>query len=125
MMSQNGSCRILSVEAAEKISPAGFVLRFVFGFASRFSLYAALLALGCASVLAQQTGKAAKSKSHPLSAAQATELRDYIHSTWQTLTRSQADCASLIDTKLTTKPALYFPADMQIPPTLQQIESKC
>ena len=63
--------------------------------------------------------------SHALTANQVTELKSYIHSAWKTLTRSQTDCASLADTKLTTKPVLYVPADMQVPPAVQQIESKC
>jgi alpha,alpha-trehalase len=63
--------------------------------------------------------------SHPLTAAQATELKTYIHSAWQTLTRTQSDCHSLADPKLTTKPVLYVPADMQLPAAVQEIESKC
>jgi alpha,alpha-trehalase len=63
--------------------------------------------------------------SHALTATQVTELKSYIHSAWKTLTRSQTDCASLTDTKLTTKPVLYVPADMQVPPAVQQVESKC
>jgi alpha,alpha-trehalase len=63
--------------------------------------------------------------SHPLTPAQATELKTYIHSAWQTLTRTQSDCHSLADPKLTTKPVLYVPADMQLPAAVQEIESKC
>ena len=62
---------------------------------------------------------------HALTGAQVTELKTYIHSAWKTLTRSQSDCASLVDTKLTTKPVLYVPADLQVPPAVQQLESKC
>jgi len=62
-------------------------------------------------------------KSHPLTAAQAAELKTYIHSAWQTLTRSQTDCKSFADPKLTTKPVLYVPADVDI--STQEIETKC
>src|SRR5690349_21155646 len=84
---------------------------------------ALILTLLSAFTLAQSNGS--ESKPHPLTASQAAELRDYIHSAWKTLTRSKTDCASLIDTKLTTKPALYLPADLPIPAAVQQIESKC
>src|SRR5579859_6147605 len=80
-----------------------------------------LLLFSLATSSAQQSG----SGSHPLTPAQATELKSYIHSTWQTLTRSQTDCKSLADPKLTTKPVLYVPADIQIPAAVQAVESKC
>ena len=67
----------------------------------------------------------AQSQSHPLTSAEATELKSYIHSAWQTLTRTQTDCRSLADPKLTTKPVLYVPADMQVPAEVQALESKC
>ena len=88
-------------------------------------LRALIFTLLSASAVAQSTGSESTGKPHPLTLSQAAELKNYIHSAWKTLTRSQTDCASLIDTKLTTKPALYVPADMQIPPAVQQIESKC
>jgi len=62
---------------------------------------------------------------HPLTATQTRELTDYIHSAWTTSKRSQSECASLVDSKLTTKPVLYVPADMPIPPAVQALESKC
>jgi alpha,alpha-trehalase len=65
------------------------------------------------------------SKSHPLTTAQSTELKTYIHSAWQTLTRRQSDCSSLVDPKLTTKPVLYVPAEVETPLAVQQLESKC
>jgi alpha,alpha-trehalase len=62
---------------------------------------------------------------HPLTTSQVKEITDYIHSAWTTLRRSQTDCASLVDTKLTTKPVLYVPADIPTPPAVQALESKC
>ena len=119
MMSQNGNALFQS--NSPKAVPCSALRR-----ATTFRLCssAAFVLLFIGSALCQQLSEAS-AKSHPLTAAQASELRQYIHSAWQTLTRSQTDCASLIDTKLTTKPALYFPADMQIPQAFQQIESRC
>jgi alpha,alpha-trehalase len=74
---------------------------------------------------AQETTPANAAKSHPLTATQSAELKTYIHSAWQTLTRTQTDCNSLSDPKLTTKPVLYVPADIDTPAAVQQLESKC
>ncbi|HKR31458.1 MAG TPA: trehalase family glycosidase [Terriglobales bacterium] len=120
MMSQNGSACVLHSNRLKRVTlcdlDAGF----------RFSLCALAISsiFLISSAFAQQASEPA-SKSHPLTAAQATELKNYIHSAWQTLTRSQSECASLIDTKLTTKPVLYVPADIQVPAAVQQVESKC
>ena len=75
--------------------------------------------------MAQSADAQGTASSHPLSAAQVKELKDYIHSAWTTLRRSQTECASLVDTKLTTKPVLYIPADIPTPPAVQALESKC
>lgn len=51
------------------------------------------------------------------------ELKTYIHSAWQTLTRSQTDCKSFADPKLTTTSVLYVPNDIDV--STQDIESRC
>jgi len=86
---------------------------------------AAVVCLTVLSATAQQAEAPSTAASHPLSAAQVRELTDYIHSAWTTLRRSQSECASLVDTKLTTKPVLYVPADIPVPPAVQALESKC
>src|SRR5438270_8405583 len=80
----------------------------------------ASLLLFCATLSAQS-----QNSSHPLTSEQATELKTYIHSAWQTLTRTQSDCRSLADPKLTTKPVLYVRADLELPSVVQEIERKC
>lgn len=49
----------------------------------------------------------------------------YIHSAWQTLTRSQQDCKSLTDSKITTSPILYLPAGMVKSSEMSELESRC
>src|SRR5437868_10502290 len=71
------------------------------------------------------SAQGSQSSSHPLNQGQTTELTGYIHAAWQTLTRSQTDCKSLVDSKLATKPVLYVPADIQIPGAVQEVEAKC
>jgi alpha,alpha-trehalase len=67
----------------------------------------------------------AQSESHPLTSAQAAELKGYIHTAWRTLTRNQTECRSLADPKLSSKPVVYVPADMLVPRDVQALESKC
>ena len=49
----------------------------------------------------------------------------YIHSAWETLTRSMTACASLVDTKVTTDPILYLPADVPEPAALAAVKQQC
>ena len=49
----------------------------------------------------------------------------YIHSAWDTLTRSMTDCHSLVDIKVTANPILYMPADVPAPPEVAELEQKC
>jgi alpha,alpha-trehalase len=49
----------------------------------------------------------------------------YIHSAWDTLTRSMTDCHSLVDIKVTANPILYMPADVPAPPAVTDLEQKC
>ncbi len=54
----------------------------------------------------------------------AATLR-YIHSAWDTLTRSTTDCHSLVDIKVTTNPVLYLPAEIPIPKDALEAGQKC
>jgi len=49
----------------------------------------------------------------------------YIHSAWDTLTRSATDCHSLVDVKVSASPVLYLPAEMPAPPEVAALEQKC
>ena len=49
----------------------------------------------------------------------------YIHSAWDTLTRSMTDCHSLVDIKVTANPVLYMPAETPAPPEVTALEQKC
>ncbi|HEY5069803.1 MAG TPA: trehalase family glycosidase, partial [Candidatus Acidoferrum sp.] len=49
----------------------------------------------------------------------------YIHAAWDTLTRSMTDCHSLVDTKVTTSPILYMPAELPAPPEVVALKDKC
>jgi alpha,alpha-trehalase len=49
----------------------------------------------------------------------------YIHSAWDTLTRSMTDCHSLVDIKVTVNLVLYMPAETPAPPQVTALEEKC
>ncbi|HTW78199.1 MAG TPA: trehalase family glycosidase [Terracidiphilus sp.] len=50
---------------------------------------------------------------------------NYIHASWDSLTRSVSDCAALADPKVNGTPVLYFPAEMPIPADVRSLEQKC
>ena len=49
----------------------------------------------------------------------------YIHSAWDSLTRSVTDCASLSDVKVNESPVLYLPAGFAEPADVSAVEQKC
>jgi alpha,alpha-trehalase len=61
----------------------------------------------------------------PSAAPNPEATLSYIHSAWDTLTRSMTDCHSLVDIKVTTDPILYVPAEMSPPPAVAGLEQKC
>src|ERR1017187_1856358 len=70
-------------------------------------------------IQAQQAGPGASQAPNP----EAT--LGYIHSAWDTLTRSMTDCHSLVDIKVTANPVLYMPAETPAPPEVTALEQKC
>jgi alpha,alpha-trehalase len=52
-------------------------------------------------------------------------IRSYISTGWNSLSRSLSDCSTFSDTKLTTAPQLYLPADLQVPDSVKQLPSRC
>ena len=53
------------------------------------------------------------------------KTRAYIDQAWTTLTRSMSDCASLVDTKVATRPVLYVPAQFPIPADVTDVQKRC
>jgi alpha,alpha-trehalase len=54
-----------------------------------------------------------------------TPIGEYIHDSWDTLTRSQASCTTLADPKVTTEPVLYLPFGMSVPKEIANLEKTC
>ena len=53
------------------------------------------------------------------------QIRAYISTGWDSLTRSLTDCATVVDTKLSSASVLYLPADFAVPDSVQQLEKQC
>jgi alpha,alpha-trehalase len=53
------------------------------------------------------------------------EIGQYIHNSWDTLSRSMNECKSVKDLKVTTAPILYLPAGMATPPAVAAMQTQC
>jgi alpha,alpha-trehalase len=78
-----------------------------------------ILTFALAGASAQVTPPGLPAETHPEATLQ------YIHDSWNSLTRSVADCHSLVDTKVTEAPVLYLPADVPMPKELDRLEREC
>ena len=63
--------------------------------------------------------------SHAQSAPHRAPIDQYIHQSWDTLGRSMSECASVVDSKVTTRPILYLPAGMSTPPAVAAMQHEC
>ncbi len=62
---------------------------------------------------------------HATSNAHLDDILNYIHSGWDSLTRSTNLCGAVADSKLSVAPVLYLPADLPEPPELGQLRHDC
>jgi alpha,alpha-trehalase len=53
------------------------------------------------------------------------QIRSYIASGWDSLTRSLTDCKTIVDPKLAAASVLYLPADFEVPSAVQQLQKQC
>lgn len=53
------------------------------------------------------------------------QIRGYISSAWDSLTRSLTDCNTIVDTKLSSTSILYLPADVTEPTSVQEVQRNC
>jgi alpha,alpha-trehalase len=52
-------------------------------------------------------------------------IRSYIAAGWDTLTRSQTDCNTIVDPKVVAASVLYVPADFAVPAKVEQMQERC
>ena len=53
------------------------------------------------------------------------QIRSYIASGWDSLTRSLTDCKTIVDPKLAAASVIYIPADFDVPTAVQQLQKQC
>jgi alpha,alpha-trehalase len=53
------------------------------------------------------------------------QIRAYISTGWDSLTRSLTDCGTVVDTKLATSSVLYLPADFAVPASVEKLQKQC
>lgn len=61
----------------------------------------------------------------PPSAPVTTNINQYIHDAWDTLSRSMVDCHTLIDPKIRTASVLYLPQEVPMPAQVAALEKQC
>ena len=54
-----------------------------------------------------------------------SDVLRYIHAGWASLTRSMTDCSSVKDPKVTERPVLYLPEDLETPGTVGRLQATC
>jgi alpha,alpha-trehalase len=57
--------------------------------------------------------------------ANLKEILAYIHTGWDSLTRSTSSCGAVTDTKLSAAPVIYLPAGFEFPQELTQMQRDC
>jgi len=55
--------------------------------------------------------------------ADKAKILSYIHTNWDTLSRSMTSCKSVVDPKVTTTPILYLPAGKTTPSSVTLVRS--
>src|SRR4030095_1552954 len=57
--------------------------------------------------------------------AALSPILEYIHSSWDTLTRSMSDCHTIVDPKLRETSILYIPARFAPPAPVKDAQKRC
>src|SRR6267154_325562 len=85
-----------------------------------------LLPITLAALLsAAALGQTQPQPQRPARDANLSSILQYIHSGWDSLTRSTNSCGAVPDTKFSSAPILYLPADFPQPSDLDQMQRDC
>jgi alpha,alpha-trehalase len=79
----------------------------------------------CISTLLCLSAAPAQSPAQSPTTPPEQQIRTYIRSGWDTLSRSMSDCKSVVDIKVTTNPILYLPAAVPVPPEVAAMQQQC
>ena len=103
-----------------QLSPPKMPRRVLISLQKLKKLCVCLLCVLLLSAVPSSAGNGSKSEGRSLD-----QIRTYISTSWDSLTRSLADCATVVDTKLSSTSVLYLPADFAVPPSVQQLQKQC
>jgi alpha,alpha-trehalase len=84
-----------------------------------------LLLLSAAALLAEPVQGQGQDQAARHAQAGLPEIRNYITSAWDALTRSMTRCQSITDPKASTHPVIYLPADLATPAQLGPLAREC
>jgi alpha,alpha-trehalase len=62
---------------------------------------------------------------HPTAETGLTDILAYIHTAWDSLTRSTSSCGAVSDPKMSAAPVVYLPADFSFPRELHELQRNC
>ena len=84
-----------------------------------------VVAYCCVGIATRVTAQATATEQAPQTQAAQTSIESYIAAGWQTLSRSMAECKSVVDPKVTTVPVLYLPAGLATPAAVTAMQQQC
>jgi alpha,alpha-trehalase len=85
-----------------------------------------VLALLAFSLLAPTIVQASEGQERESTKTKGLEpILEYISKSWDTLTRSMEDCATVVDPKLAEHSVLYLPADFGVPAQVTEMQRRC
>ena len=93
-----------------------------------FALLRRIVIVICIAAIGDARLAAAPHRDSPQSDSNHQGLKpilDYISSAWDTLTRSMADCHSIVDPKIAAAPVLYLPKEFPEPAVVEKLAADC
>jgi alpha,alpha-trehalase len=84
-----------------------------------------LFCIALALVFLSVHGSGQSASDHPSQNAKLQEILAYIHTGWDSLTRSTNACNAVVDPKFSTQPVVYIPANISEPKELEQMQREC
>src|SRR5580692_6365634 len=79
----------------------------------------------CAILLLVLSAPASPQVQSPIPGGSLDGILSYIHTGWDSLTRSTSSCRAVVDPKLSTPPVIYVPAGIATPSDIETMERNC
>jgi len=95
------------------------------GTARRFRIFATRATRLTCAILAIAAAVGQSTPASPPSEARFGDILSYIHTGWDSLTRSTTSCGGISDPKLSAPPVLYLPAGFSEPDDVKRMQQQC